>query len=149
VADGLIPRNVTEAVKPPRPIKKEIRSLDVDQTRSLLHAACGDRLEALYVVAVTVGLREGELLGLRWDDLDLDAGKLVIRRSLSYTTKEPVFELPKNGKGRSIKLMTCVLEALKRHKAAQNAERLELGMLWKDHGLVFPAMKVSPCAPGR
>src|SRR5215207_61755 len=72
VADGLIPRNVTEAVKPPRPVKKEIRSLNVEQTRSLLHAARGDRLEALYVAAVTAGLREGELLGLRWDDVDLE-----------------------------------------------------------------------------
>jgi integrase len=77
--DGLIPRNVTEGVKAPRPVKKEIRPLNAEQARTLLDTARGDRLEALYVVAVTAGMREGELLGLKWEDLDLDAGKLAVR----------------------------------------------------------------------
>jgi len=144
VADGLIPRNVTEAVKPPRPVKKEIRPLDAEQTRALLRTARGDRLEALYVVAVTAGLREGELLGLKWEDLDLDAGKLAVRRSLSITKDGPVFKFPKNGKGRSIKLTTRAVEALKRHRAAQNEERLRLGTLWEDNGLVFPGERGQP-----
>ena len=138
VADGLISRNVTEAVKPPRLKKKEIRPLDADQARALLEAARGDRLEALFVLAVTAGLREGETLGLRWEDLDLAAGKLAVRRSLDYGGKEPAFELPKNGKGRSVKLTRRAGEALKRHRAAQNKERLRVGTLWEDHGLVFP-----------
>ena len=96
------------------------------------------RLEALFVLAVTAGLREGEILGLRWQDLDLAAGKLAVRRSLDYGGKEPAFELPKNGKGRSVKLTRRAGEALKRHRAAQNEERLRLGTLWEDHGLVFP-----------
>jgi site-specific recombinase XerC len=79
VMDGLIPRNVTEGVKAPRPVKKEIRPLNAEQARTLLDTARGDRLEALYVVAVTAGMREGELLGLKWEDLDLDAGKLAVR----------------------------------------------------------------------
>jgi integrase len=79
--DGLIPRNVTDAVKAPRPLKKEVQALDPDQARAFLEAARGDRLEALYVVAVTTGLRQGELLGLRWADMDLEAGKLAVRRS--------------------------------------------------------------------
>ena len=70
----------------------------------LLDTARGDRLEGLYVVAVTAGMREGELLGIKWEDLDLDAGKLAVRRSLSITKDGPAYELLKNGKGRSIKL---------------------------------------------
>jgi integrase len=138
VADGLIPRNVTEAVKAPRPVKKEIHPLNAEQARTLLDTARGDRLEALYVVAVTAGMRQGELLGLKWEDLDLDAGKLAVRRSLSITKDGPAYELPKNGKGRSIRLTARAIEVLKRHKIAQNEERLRLGTLWQDHGLIFP-----------
>jgi integrase len=72
VADGLIPRNVTEGVKAPRAKRKEVNALSPDQARAFLETASGERFEALYVLAVTAGLREGELLGLRWDDLDLD-----------------------------------------------------------------------------
>jgi integrase len=66
---GLIPRNVAEAVKPPRPAKKEIQPLNAEQAHTFLEAARGDRFEALYVLAITTGLREGELLGLKWEDL--------------------------------------------------------------------------------
>jgi integrase len=125
-------------------VKKEIRPLDAEQTRTLLDTARGDRLEALYVVAVTAGMREGELLGLKWEDLDLDSGKLAVRRSLSITKDGPAYELPKNGKGRSIKLSARAVEALKRHKAAQNEERLGLGTLWQDHGLIFPGHAGQP-----
>jgi integrase len=144
VADGLIPCNVTEAVKAPQPVKKEIRPLNAEQARTLLDTASGDRLEALYVLAVTAGMREGELLGLKWDDLDFDAGKLAVRRSLSITKDGPAYELPKNGKGRSIKLTARADEGLKRHKAAQNEERLSLDTLWQDHSLIFPGHAGQP-----
>ena len=75
---------------------------------------------------MTAGLREGEILGLRWEDLDLAMGKLAVRRSLDYGGKEPAFELPKNGKGRSIRLTSRAVEAFKRHRAAQNGERLHV-----------------------
>lgn len=101
VADGLIPRNVTEGVKAPRPRKKEINPLTAEQARCLLEAARGSRFEALYAVALTAGLREGELLGLKWEDIDLEGGKLSVRRTLSVTKKYGhIFEPPKNGKGR-------------------------------------------------
>src|SRR5215218_11020306 len=99
VADGLVPRNVTEGIKAPRPKKKEIRPLDPVQTRTLLDAARRNRLEALYVLAIHCGLRQGELLGLRWEDVDLEAGTLSIRRTLSVTKDGLIFEPPKNGKG--------------------------------------------------
>jgi integrase len=73
---SLIPRNVTEAVDPPREQKSEIKPLDEGQVKRLLEAVRGDRLEALYVLAVTTGMRSGELLGLRWEDVDLETGTL-------------------------------------------------------------------------
>jgi integrase len=144
VADGLIPRNVASVVKAPKPTKKEIRPLTHAQVNALFEAARGDRLEALYIVAVMMGLRQGELLGLKWEDVDLEAGTLSVRRSLSYTEKEPKFNSPKNGKGRSLKLTATALDALRRHKIAQNEERLQLGSLWEDRDLVFPSQTGKP-----
>jgi integrase len=144
VGDGLIPRNVTEAVRAPRPAKKEVRPLSPDQARTFLEAARGDRYEALYVLAVTAGLREGELLGLKWEDIDLDVGSLAVRRTLSEARSGRFFEVPKNGKGRSIKLTRQAAEALRTHRKRQNKERLRFGNLWQDSGLVFPAQTGTP-----
>jgi integrase len=134
---GIVPRNVCNATTPPKPNPEEIRPLDAEQARRLLEASCGNRLEALYVLAVTAGLRIGELLGLKWEDIDLDAETLHVRRTRSQGKAGPTFTTPKNGKGRSIRLTGRAVEALKAHKAAQNAERLKLGDLWEDNGLVF------------
>jgi integrase len=78
-----VPRNVSEAVDPPKSQREEARPLSTDQVRRLLETARGDRLEALYVLAVHCGLRQGELLGLRWEDVDLEAGTLHVRRALA------------------------------------------------------------------
>jgi integrase len=118
--------------------------LDAEQARRLLEAACGNRLEALYVLAVTAGLRIGELLGLKWEDMDLDAETLHVRRTKSQAKTGPTFTTPKNGKGRQLRLTRRAVEALKSHKATQNAERLKLGDLWEDNGLVFCTMCGKP-----
>ena len=130
-------------MRAPRPVKKEIQSFTPEQARAFLDAARGDRLEALYIVAITTGLRQGELLGLRWTDIDLELGRLAVRRALVAgsvgSRGGAVFDAPKNNKSRrTVKLTRSAIEALKRHKAAQNEERLKLGSLWQDHGLVFP-----------
>jgi integrase len=114
-----------------------MQPLDAAQAKALLSAARGDRFEALHVLAVTAGLRISELLGLKWDDLDLECGVLHVRRTLSLAKNGPTFTTPKNGKGRSIKLIGRALEALKRHRATQNEERLMLGSIWEDWGLLF------------
>lgn len=139
LSDGLVPRNAASAVKAPKPIKKEIRPLSPEQANAFLEAASEDRFEALYVLAITAGLREGELLGLKWEDVDLEAGTLSVRRSLSEARSGRFFQPPKNGTGRSIRLTARAIDALKRHKASQNQERLKLGTLWHDGGLVFPS----------
>ena len=69
---GLVPRNVSEAADPPKAQRKEIQPLTPEQTKTLIKTAEGDRLEALYVLAITTGLRQGELFGFRWEDIDLE-----------------------------------------------------------------------------
>ncbi len=139
VADDLIPRNVTEAVKAPRPVSKEMQPLNPGQARALLGAARGERLEALYVLALTTGMRQGELLGLKWEDVDVEAGTLHVRRTLSTAMGEGFsFNPPKTAKSRrSIKVTQLALLALRRHRAAQLQERMKVAGLWKDHDLVF------------
>jgi len=106
------------------------------EVAALLSAASGDRLEALYVAAVHTGLRRGELLGLTWSDLDLEAGTLSVQRSLD---KDGTFNPPKRKSSRrTVKLTAQAAESLKGHRARQNEERLRLGSLWEDRGLVFP-----------
>jgi integrase len=68
---NMIPRNPTEVVRAPRPTSKEMHPLSADETRKLLEAARGDKLEALYVLAIHTGMRQGELLALKWQDVDL------------------------------------------------------------------------------
>jgi len=85
VQDGLIPRNATEAVKAPQVRRQEISPLSAEQVKVLLETACGDRLEALSVLAIHTGLRQGELLGLKWEDVDLESGTLRVRRTLATT----------------------------------------------------------------
>jgi len=139
VADGLVPRNVCEAVKPPRPQKREISPLSPEQARRFLEACKGERLEALMVLAVHTGMRQGELLGLHWEDVDLDAGTIRVRRALAQTDEGPLLTAPKSAKSRRrIKSSGAGIEALKAHRLRQNAERLKLGSAWEDQGLVFP-----------
>jgi integrase len=134
---GAVPRNICKAVTPPKPNPEEIHPLDAEQAKRLLEEARGNRLQALYVLAVMAGLRVGELLGLKWEDADLDTKTLHVRRTRSQARTGPTFTIPKNGKGRSIKLTQRAVETLKAHKAAQNSERLKSGDLWQDNGLVF------------
>ena len=135
VLDGLVPRNVSEGLKAPQVHKEEIKPLSPTQVRALLSAAYGDRLEALYVLAVHTGLRQGELLGLKWTDVDLDARTLSVQRSLDA---DGTFNPPKRDKSRrTVRLTSQAVEALKLHRKHQNEERLKAAR-WEDHSLVFP-----------
>jgi integrase len=139
-----VPENVAAATTPPKPQPKEIRPLDSEQTKTLLEAARSERLEALFVVAVTAGLRIGELLGLRWEDIDLERGIMRVARTLSGAKSGPRFTTPKNGKGRTIMLTRQAVEVLRSHRKHQNEERLMVGILWEDYGLVFPSTTGRP-----
>jgi integrase len=136
------------SVKPPQPRREEIRPLSRDQVRTLLDTVSGGRLEALYVVAVTAGLRRGELQGLRWEDVDLEAGTLQVRRTLSEPKGGYILEAPKSGKGRNIWLTNKATTALREHRKRQLEERMEYGALWSDHDLVFPSGVGTPLLGG-
>jgi integrase len=146
VEDGLIPRNVAQGVKVSQVGKEEIRPLSPEQTKGFLEAASGYRFEALYVLAVHTGLRQGELLGLRWEDVDLEARTLCVRRTLSGAEGgRPVFGAPKTAKSRrSVGLTQTAVEALERHRAAQEGERSKLGPLWDKTELVFRSTTSTP-----
>jgi integrase len=146
VKDGLVPRNVAGVVKPPQLCKEEIQPLTPAQTKSFLEAVGGHRFEALYVLAVTAGPRQGELLGLKWEDIALDRKLLQVKRTLSgIKGGEPVFSNPKSAKGRrSVKLTARAVEALRRHRERQLEEREEVAGLWQNHGLVFPTRIGTP-----
>ena len=140
-APALIPRNAA-SVRAPRPEKPEIHPLSPGQARKLIATAreTDDRFEALYVLALHCGLREGELLGLKWDDIDQSgtSATLQVKRTLSQIRTGPTFEKPKNGKGRSVKCSQKATEALRSHRTRQNQGRLAAGPLWQDNNLAFP-----------
>jgi integrase len=149
VVDRLITHNPTDGVKPiktPTGAAKESKALDPLQVKALLDAASGSRFEALYEVAIHTGLRRGELLGLKWMDINLEPGTLMVRRSLDV---DGTFKTPKNRAAkRTLKLTRQALDALKAHKLRQNAERLQAGPRWRDHDLVFPNTVGKPMNAG-
>ncbi len=150
VADNLIPRNATEAVKAPRPERTEMKPLSPDQARALLQAARGEKLEALYALALTTGMRQGELLGFKWEDIDMEAGTLHVQRTLSTAMGEGFsFNAPKTAKSRrSIRIPKLALHSLRRHRTAQLEERMKMAGPWSEHGLVFTTGVGTPISRG-
>jgi integrase len=99
-----------------------------------------------YAIAIHCGLRQGELLALKWEDVDLEASTLQVRRSLSGSSGgHPVFTAPKTVKSRrQVRLTAGAIEALKRHRKRQLEERLRVTGLWRDHDLVFTTKTGTP-----
>lgn len=137
--DGLIARNVASLVQAPRVAQHTMHTLSPEQARALLSAAHGERLEALYVLALNTGMREGELLALTWADVDLEHARLQVRGSLQRSKAHGLaVETPKTtGSRRNITLSATAVAALRKHRAAQHEERLKLGSIWIDNNLVF------------
>ena len=134
----LIDRNPADGTTPPRAPASEMTALDLDDCRRFLDAIVGDRHEALYVLALTTGMRLGELLGLRWSDVDLDAPRVAVRHSLIRTRGTWLLAPPKTKhSNRSIVLSARAVRALQAHATAQKRARLAAGPGWSDHGLVF------------
>ena len=132
--------NVCEAVTPPRLAPHEIHTLDQEQARQLLHAAQGSRLDCLLTLAVSTGLRLGEILALRWNDVSLEERTLQVRHTVDYIPGYGRVESePKTAHSRRrIILPQFVVEALKQHRALQLEVRLHSGASWQEQGLVFP-----------
>ena len=117
----LLSRNVADSATPPKPVRTEITPLTQGQMRTLLDAARGDKLECLYVLACTTGMRQGELIGLQWKDIDFDAGTLRVNRSVYDGITSP----PKTKAGnRTIRLSKLAIAALRRHRIESAKHRI-------------------------
>ena len=147
----LVSRNVAVLTDPPRHRTREITPLTPGQAGTLLAAVAGHRLEALITVALGLGLRQGEALGLRWEqDVDLEAGKLSVQQTLVRAGREPRFEEPKTDRScRTITMPGVVAAALRRHRTRQLEEQLAAGPEWHPSRLVFTTPIGTPIDRGR
>jgi integrase len=149
VSDGIVPRNAAD-VKAPRPAPEEIHPLSENEARALLDAARSheNRFEALYVMAITTGLRRGELLGLRWEDVDLERGVLRVGRALVREGGRHTLGETKTKRGRrQIKLTPRTVNALKAHRKKQLVEKMELAGLYQDDAMIFATGVGTPVNP--
>ncbi|OAI42135.1 hypothetical protein AYO38_11680 [bacterium SCGC AG-212-C10] len=138
VAWGLVGRNVADLVKSPAVRRYEIHPLSAEQVRTFLEGVRGDRLEALYVAAFTTGLRQGELLGLTWQDLNLESGTLTVRQALTRQKGEGRFDTPKSERSRrTITIPAMTTAAFELHLQTIREEKKAIGLDWVPVGLVF------------
>lgn len=144
----LIPSNPASLVTPPRVERHEMTALDPDQARRFLNAARHTPLEALWVLAVTTGLRQGELLALQWSEVDLEGASVRVTGTLTrinvdvastgYPKTHRVTAPPKSARSRRrIEVGSLAVGALREHRRRQVEQRLHAGTLWVDRDLVF------------
>ena len=148
---GHIARNVTDAVDRPRVARAAITTLSPDEARRFLVVAKDDRFSALYVLAISTGMRQGELLGLTWSNVNLDAGQIHVNQQLQYNRQDRRLELAetKSGKGRNVALTALAIAALKQHRRMQLAEKLALADVWQNEwDLVFTTQVGTPISAG-
>ncbi len=142
VDTGLVHRSVATMVHPPTPERVEFTTLTPEQVRVLLTAATDARHRALLTVAVYCGLRQGELLGLKWEDIDTESATLKVRRQLGH---DGSYSEPKTKAARrTVDLSQPVLDALKEYRTDQLQSRLMAGSEWEDNGLVFTTQRGRP-----
>lgn len=166
-----VARNVCTLVDSPSVDRQEVKPLTGDEARAILTAATGTRNAARWSVALSLGLRQGEALGLAWRDVNLDSGTLAVRQALQrqaylHGCVDPcgkravdcpqrhggglVFVRPKSRAGsRTMALPRQLVEALRTHRAAQAVERIAAGSLWEDFDLVFAQVNGKPIDPRR
>ena len=140
----LVSRNVCDLVSPPRLVKREIQTLTVEQAHQLLEVARGRRMEAILILAITTGMRRGELLALRWQDIDLESQSLQVRRTVDFLAGYGGYieTEPKTAKGRRrLTLSPLVIDVLKRHRREQLELRLKAGEKWEERDLVFTGLQ--------
>lgn len=136
---GHVTKNVATMIDAPQPADVEIQPLTKADAKRLLETVKGRRNAARWTVALSLGLRQGEALGLRWENVDLDEGTLAVRQSLGRVTGEGLVLGPVKSRAgrRTIKLPAQLLADIKAHRLVQNTERLAAGSRWIDEGFVF------------
>jgi integrase len=150
VRKGRVIRNVAEHASPPQPGAPRPRVWDAGQLRAFLDATADDPLAAAWVLLATTGVNRGELLGLEWRNVDLDAGSITIARQVTLADGQPVVTDPKtHRRRRTIALDADTVADLRAHAARQQDQVLEAGSLWQETGLVFTREDGSPIHPER
>jgi integrase len=146
---GLVGRNVAHLVDPPRIKRTTMKTWSDVEVRRVLDVAKNGRYYAVFVLALTTGLRAGEIFGLRWEDVDLTAGTLTVNQTLEKPGPSATFGRPKSESSRrTLPLSEACIDALRRHRATQNTERLRLGAEWHDFDLVFTVFDGKPLRSG-
>lgn len=141
----LVHRNVATLVDAPKATRPKVEPMTPDEARRFLAAIKGDRLEALYNLVLAIGLRKGEALGLLWEDVDLDRGRVTIRRALQRIDRRPqLVETKSERSWRTLPLPQPLIPQLREHRARQNRDRLLAGERWQDWGLVFASKEGTP-----
>ena len=145
----MLARNVAEAVPPPKMADTEVEILDADQIAAVLDALKGHTLHPIASLALATGMRRGELLALRWQDVSLEGASLNVARSLEQPKGHLRFKPPKTKHGRrTIKLPPSAVSMLREHRKAQIELRLQLGMgKHKPNSLVFCNHEGNPISP--
>jgi integrase len=145
---GLANANPALLVFPPRPRRRETTALSADQLLLLLEKTRGDRLHPLWVLLSSAGLRIGEALGLRWQDVDLDRGRISVRQALQRRRGAGlVFVEPKTSASRrAVELTQLALVALSDQRRRQAALKL-FTPAWRESGLVFTSLGGAPMQP--
>ena len=136
---GLIARNVCDSVSLPRKTRHQIQPLTGEQCQKLLQVAQGHKFEGLLTLAIATGMRRGELLALRWQDVDLERKTLQVRRTVDQLPHRGYVENdPKTVRGtRQIVLPEFVITALQKQQEYQKELQRKAGNKWQDHDLVF------------
>jgi integrase len=139
VRQGFVARNVAKLVDLPPRERYESEILTVEQARKLLEAARDSRLDVVLLMALTTGMRRGELLALRWGDVNLERGVLQVRRTLSRVPGMGYVEGETKSRAgrRRVLLPDVVIEALNLHKVKQEQACIKMGDRWQEHGLIF------------
>lgn len=144
----VIPRNVAEAVTPPKEEKSRARTWTKEEAQAFLRAVSGHRLYPLYLLAISTGMRRGEILGLRWQDIDWNKGVISISQA-AVATKEGLVigDTKTDASQRTVAIPPSVLEALKLHRQRQREEAMVLGKPEITKGLIFTSQKGTPINP--
>jgi len=145
----MIPRNVAEAVQAPKPKRPEISVPPMEDVERLLEAARNNRDYAVICTAIFTGMCLGELVGLKWEDIDLNAKTIAVRRTLQRLTGQGlIFTDPKSQKSRrQIVIPSALTDILREHRKAQRELKLLYWPAYREHDLVFPRPDGSPEGP--
>ncbi len=145
---GLLSRNVADLADPPKHSRKEMSIWSAEQLQAFLASVENQRLHPCYLLASMTGMRRGEVLGLRWQDVDLDSGRLRVRQTLTSVDYKLVFGRPKTARSNlSVALDPATVTALRAWRKAQLEERMAWGAAYEDNGLTFCRENGSPTHP--